>query len=261
MMSNNNRPAAFITGSGRGIGKGIALALADKGFSIALNSVANLEALHATERELKKKGADVIAIPGDISDIKSHDELLAKAEDAIGPLSTLVNNAGVSVLNRGDLLDVTEESYDRCLNVNAKGAFFLAKAFAGRVLSRSERSDAYHSIINVTSVNAVAASINRIEYCMSKAAASMMSKTLAVRLAKEGIMVFELQPGLIKTDMSKPAWELYQRRIEEEELTLISRMGTAEDMGTTVATLATGGLPYITGQPIMADAGLLIPRF
>ncbi len=186
--------------------------------------------------------------------------MLAKAEASIGPLTTLVNNAGVSVLNRGDMLDMSPESYDRCLSVNARAPFFLSQAFARRVVARTEQPDAYQSIINITSVSAVAVSINRAEYCISKAAAAMMSKSFAVRLAEDGIMVFDVQPGVIKTDMSKAAWELYQNRIDEEGLTVIRRLGEPEDMGTIVATIASGGLPYMTGQPLMADAGLLLQR-
>jgi NAD(P)-dependent dehydrogenase (short-subunit alcohol dehydrogenase family) len=186
---------------------------------------------------------------------------LDRTEDAIGPLTTLVNNAGVSVLSRGDLLDVTEESYDRCMAINAKAHFFLSQAFAKRVLSRERHTNFFYSIVNVTSSNATAVSVARAEYCASKAAAAMISRAFAVRLGKENIAVFDVQPGLIETDMTRGVKDIYRRRIEEEGLTVIPRLGQPDDIGRMVATLATGGVPYVTGQVISADGGMLISRF
>ncbi len=259
-MNETHQKAAFVTGSSRGIGQGIAFSLAERGFAVAINCETDLEGLRETEERLKDVGAKVVAIPGSVADLGSHERMLSDAEDAIGPLTTLVNNAGVSAMIRGDLLDVSPASYDRCLEVNAKAPFFLSQAFAKRVLGRDKRPEAYHSIINITSVNALAASINRGEYCTSKAAQSMVSKLFAVRLADDEIFVFEIQPGLIRTEMSRPAWEKYDK-LSEQGLTLIRRMGTPQEMGEIAAMAATGCMPYMTGQPLMADAGLLIPRF
>jgi NAD(P)-dependent dehydrogenase (short-subunit alcohol dehydrogenase family) len=143
--------------------------------------------------------------------------------------------------------------------VNTKAMFFLSQAFAKRLLSR-QRPALFHAIINVTSSNAMAVAVQRAEYCASKAAAAMVSKTLAVRLGPENIAVYDVQPGLIATEMTAPVIEMYRKRAEDG-LTLFPRVGLPEDMGTIIASLATGKLPYTTGQVISADAGLLVPRF
>jgi NAD(P)-dependent dehydrogenase (short-subunit alcohol dehydrogenase family) len=257
-----SRQAVLVTGSGRGIGLAIAVHLARKGFSIALNDYADGEQLQAAEETIRAVGSvDVVRIAGDVSDIAGHGGLIERAEAALGPLTTLVNNAGVSVLSRGDILDVTEASYDRCMAVNAKAHFFLSQAFARRVLGRERQADAFYSIVNVTSSNAVAVSVARAEYCTSKAAAAMISRAFAVRLGTENIAVFDIQPGLIETDMTMGVKDTYQRRIDEDGLTVIPRLGKPDDIGRMVATLATGGVPYVTGQVISADGGMLISRF
>jgi NAD(P)-dependent dehydrogenase (short-subunit alcohol dehydrogenase family) len=161
-------------------------------------------------------------------------------------------------MSRGDPLEVTEASYDRCLAVNTKAMFFLTQAFARLVIGR-ERT-AFHSIVNVTSSNATAVAEPRAEYAVSKAAAAMASKAWAVRLAREGIHVYDVQPGLIATDMTAAVIDTYRARAEAG-LTLLPRVGTPEEMGTIIATLASGRLPYTTGQVISADGGLLVPRF
>jgi 3-oxoacyl-[acyl-carrier protein] reductase len=251
---------ALVTGSSRGIGLATAEALAREGFSIALNGpVADDELSRAVDR-ITAIGVPVVAAPFDVSDIARHDSELARIEAALGPLTTLVNNAGVGVLSRGDLLDVTEASWDRCLTINTKAMFFLSQAFARRLLSRPRPAAQFHSIVNVTSSNAVAVAVQRSEYCASKAAAAMVSKTLAVRLGPENIAVYDVQPGLIATDMTAPVIEMYRKRAEEG-LTLFPRVGQPEDMGAIIASLASGKLPYTTGQAISADAGMLVPRF
>ena len=260
-MSGVARQAALVTGSSRGIGLAIALGLAQKGFAIALNGHSDGEDLAVAERAVRETGVEVVRIAADVSDIAGHQSTLDRAEQVVGPLTTLVNNAGVSVLSRGDLLDVTEASYDRCMAINAKAHFFLSQAFARRVLGRARERDAVYSIINVTSSNASAVSIARAEYCASKAAAAMISRAFSVRLGAENISVFDVQPGLIETDMTKGVKDIYRRRIEDEGLTVIPRLGQPEDIGRMVATLATGGLPYVTGQVISADGGMLISRF
>lgn len=251
---------ALVTGSSRGIGLAAAEALAREGFSIAVNGpVADDELARAVNR-IAALGVPVVAAPFDVSDIKRHADELARIEDALGPLTTLVNNAGVGVLKRGDLLEVSEESWDRCLTVNSKAMFFLSQAFARRLLARERHAALFHSIVNVTSSNAVAVAVQRAEYCASKAAAAMVSKALAVRLGGENIAVYDVQPGLIATDMTAPVIEMYRKRAEEG-LTLFPRVGQPEDMGSIIAALASGRLPYTTGQAISADAGMLVPRF
>lgn len=248
----------MVTGARRGIGKAIALALAHAGFDVA---VADLDAgadLQAVASQIKGMGRKAAAIRADISDIANHDAVLDEAEASLGPLTTLVNNAGVSVMSRGDLLDVTPESFDRCMAVNARGTFFLTQAFARRV--RTVKTAGHRSIVSITSANATAVSIARGEYCMSKSAASMMSKLFASRLSDEGIGVYEIQPGFIETDMTAPSKAKYDALIDNG-LTVVKRFGTPDEVGRIAVTLASGLLPYTVGQPIFVDGGLLTVRY
>jgi NAD(P)-dependent dehydrogenase (short-subunit alcohol dehydrogenase family) len=249
---------ALVTGARRGIGKAIALALADEGFDVAVCDVALSDELIGAVNEIEAKGRRAAAIAGDIAKLEDHVRMLDEAETVLGPLTTLVNNAGVSVMVRGDLLDVTAESYDRCLDINTRGTFFLTQAFARRVLGT--QGGAHRSIVTVSSANAVAPSIARGEYCVSKAAVSMVSKLFAARLSNDGIGVYEIQPGFIETDMTAPSKHKYDKLIEDG-LTVIRRWGQPEEVARIAVTLATGLLPYTSGQVIQADAGLLTVRY
>ena len=156
---------------------------------------------------------------------------------------------------------MTEESYDRCMAINAKALFFLSQAFARRLVKRDRGDGRFYSLINVSSSNAVAVAVQRGEYCASKAAAAMISKVFAVRLGGEGIAVYDIQPGVIDTDMTSAVKDTYERRVAEEGLTLLPRMGRPAEVGQIIATLAAGALPYTTGHVISADGGMLVPRF
>lgn len=251
---------ALITGSSRGIGLAAAIALAREGFGIAVNGPADDDELKAAVDTVRAEGGRVASAPFDVADLSSHDTALGRIEDELGPLTTLVNNAGVGVMQRGDPLEVTEDSYDRCLSVNTKAVFFLTQAFARRILTRDRDASLFHSIVNVTSSNAVAVAEPRSEYCVSKAAAAMASKAWAVRLGRENVSVYDVQPGLIATEMTKPVIESYQKRAEEG-LCLTPRVGQPEDLGAVIASLATNRIPYTTGQTISVDGGMLVPRF
>ena len=251
---------ALVTGSSRGIGLATAEALAREGFAVAVNGPSDDAELAAAVARVAALGVPVASAPFDVTDIAGHPARLAAIEAELGPLTTLVNNAGVGALRRGDLLDVTEASWDRCVEVNAKAMFFLAQAFARHLLAHDRPPAGFRSIVNVTSANAVAASIQRAEYCASKAAAAMVSKLLAVRLGAEGIAVYDVQPGLIATDMTAPVIDAYRQRAADG-LTLLPRVGTADEIGAIIATLASGRLPYTTGQVVSADAGMLVSRF
>lgn len=254
------RQVALVTGSSRGIGLAAAEALAREGFAIAVNGpVADDELGRAVDR-IAAIGVPVFASAFDVTDLSRHDAELARIEAALGPMTTLINNAGVGVLKRGDLLEVTEASWDLCQSVNAKAVFFLSQAFARRLVSRDRPASLFHSIVNVTSSNAVAVAVQRAEYCASKAGAAMVSKALAVRLGSENIAVYDVQPGLIATDMTAPVIEMYEKRAQDG-LTLFPRVGKPEEMGAIIAALASGRLPYTTGQAISADAGMLVSRF
>jgi 3-oxoacyl-[acyl-carrier protein] reductase len=250
---------ALVTGASRGIGLAAAEALAADGFAVALNGLPDDPDLGGAVERLRARGAAAMAVPFDVADLAAHAPALDRVEAELGPLTTLVNNAGVGVLKRGDLLDVTPESFDRCMAVNARAVFFLSQAFARRLVGR-DAAGAFRSIVTVTSSNANAVAVQRAEYCASKAAAAMISKALAVRLGREGIAVYDVQPGLIATDMTAPVIDQYRARAEEG-LTLLPRIGEPAEVGAIVATLASGRLPYTTGQVISADAGMLVPRF
>lgn len=251
---------ALVTGSSRGIGLGAALALAREGFAVAVNGPADDEELQRASDAVAATGARVTKAAFDVADLRAHDAALAEVEETLGPPTTLVNNAGVGVLSRGDPLDVSEESWDRCLVVNTKAMFFLTQAFAKRILARDRDPALFHSIINVTSSNAEAVAVPRAEYCASKAGAAMVSKTWAVRLGGEDIAVYDVRPGLIETEMTAPVIDQYAKRAREG-LTLFPRVGQPEDVGTIIASLASGRLPYTTGQVVYADGGMLVPRF
>ena len=249
---------ALVTGARRGIGKAIALTLAHDGFDIAVNDVAASAEIDAVVAEIRLMGRKAIAVIGDISKTETHHAMLDEAE-SIGSLSTLVNNAGVSVLNRGDLLDVSLESYNRCMEINVRGTFFLSQAFSKRLLARID-SFKTRSIINISSCNATAVSILRGEYCVSKAAVSMTSKLFAARLSNEGIGVYEIQPGFIETDMTAPAKAKYDKLIDEG-LTVIKRFGQPSDVARVASTMAQGLIPYTVGQAIQVDGGLMMVRY
>ena len=254
------RQVALVTGSSGGIGAGIALALAKEGFAVAVNAEAETMELHEKVEQLRSLGIRAIGYVADVSDIGAHERLLGDVEAVLGPLTTLVNNAGVSVLARGDMLDVTPESFDRCLSVNTRAIFFLTQSFVRRLLSRARESTAHYCVINISSANAIAAATTRAEYCVSKAALSMITKCFAARLGSEGINVYEIQPGVIETDMTMPVLQSYKQRIANG-LTLIPRVGTPADVGSVAAAMAIGRLAYCTGLTVAADGGLLLPRF
>ena len=249
---------ALVTGARRGIGKAIALALADQGFDVAVTDIVASDELEAVSAEIRALGQKSVVLELDVANIATHEIILDRAMQALGPLTTLINNAGVSVVSRGDLLDVTPESFDRCIDVNTRGTFFLTQAFAKRL--QDTVTPCHRSIVSITSCNAVAVSIARGEYCISKAGASMMSKLFAVRLSDEDIGDYEIQPGFIETDMTAPSKAKYDKLIDEG-MTVIKRFGTAQDVARIAVTMATGLLPYTVGQAVLADGGLMSVRY
>jgi NAD(P)-dependent dehydrogenase (short-subunit alcohol dehydrogenase family) len=253
--------AALVTGASRGIGRGIAVALASEGFAVAVNNPTHDADVEQTLAAVRALGARAQPVIGDISELAAHAGMLDEAEAALGPLTTLVNNAGVGVQKRGDLLDVTPQSFDRCHAINTRGGFFLTQAWARRVLARQRPADVHQCVITVTSSNAEAASISRGEYCVSKAAAAMTAKLFAVRLAPFDIGSYAIQPGLIETPLTAPVLDDYRRRIVEDGLTIVPRLGQPSDIGSIAQALATGKLAFCTGEVLHADGGLLIPRF
>jgi 3-oxoacyl-[acyl-carrier protein] reductase len=261
MGGAEQRLVALVTGGRRGNGRGCALALAAAGFDLVLVDLERDQDAEQTLAGIAERGGHGAFLVSDIADLDGHARLVDAAFDAFGRLDCLVNNAGVGVQSRGDLLEVSSESYDRCLAVNLRGSFFLTQEVARRMLTVRPGDDAPHrSIITITSVNAEIASTDRGEYCISKAGASMLTRLFALRLAAEGIGVYEVRPGVIRTPMTAPVAERYQQRIENG-LSPIARWGEPEDVGRAVATLACGGLPFSVGQVVYVDGGLNLRTF
>lgn len=254
------KQVALVTGASRGIGRATAIALAEASFSIALNDIEPSEALDEVLGEVESRGVKACKIIFDVSNILAHETALNEIENNLGPLTTLVNNAGVGVLSRGDILDVNPSSYDRCMSVNTKALFFLCQSFSKILLSRTRSSDVPHSIINITSSNATAIAATRAEYCVSKSAAAMISKCFATRLGPENIAVYDVQPGLIETEMTRPVIDHY-KKLAADGLCLLPRAGQATEVAQVITSLASNYLPYTTGHVISVDGGMLVPRF
>jgi len=244
----------------RGIGRAIARLFAADGFDLALADIAADDDLASAAADCRAQGARAEAFQLDIGDVSAHEPALDAIEATLGPIDCLVNNAGVSVLSRGDLIEVSVESFDRCIAVNTRGTFFLTQAVARRMLARTVPATAYRSIVTISSSNAVAAAVQRGEYCISKAGLAMASTLFAVRLADHGIGVFEIQPGLIATEMTAPSRARYDGLVEHGG-TVMRRWGEPEDVARVVLTAAQGLLPYTVGQAIRVDGGLLIPKY
>lgn len=247
---------ALITGGQQGIGLGIAKALAEAGFDIALVSLPEPDAA-SVRAALLELGEQARYFQHDVSKIDDVPKLLDRIEAEMGGITTLVNNAGVGVPVRGDMLQLRPENWDAVLDVNLRGAFFLSQAVAKSMLAT--KSDSYRSIIFVTSVSSKMVSIERAEYCVSKAGASMMTELFAVRLAPHGIGVFELRPGIIATDMTSGVKDKYTDQIEGG-LVPARRWGEPGDVGEIIVPLATGQMRFANGASIPVDGGLSIAR-
>ncbi|MEM7319483.1 MAG: 3-ketoacyl-ACP reductase [Pseudomonadota bacterium] len=247
---------ALITGGQQGIGLGIARHLKDAGFRLVLASRSDPDS-STIRSALDELGSNARYYQHDVSDLDHIPALLDQVESSLGPVTALVNNAGVGAPVRGDMLDLTPENWDFVQNINLRGSFFLAQDVARRMLSRP--SDAYRSIIFVTSVSATMVSTERAEYCVSKAGAAMMSELFAVRLAPHGIGVFELRPGIIATDMTSGVRDKYTSRINGG-LVPSKRWGEPSDIGEVAAAMATGQMRFATGAVVPVDGGLSIPR-
>lgn len=250
---------AVVTGASRGIGRAVAIALADEGFDVVSVGLSDPDGDETVASAVRLRGRQFLAFALDLAALGEHAAVLDGVLRARGSIDCLVNNAGVSVRQRGDLLDVDVDSFDRCLDVNARGTFFWTQAVA-RSMAAAAPPAHHRSIVFVTSSNAVAASIERGEYCMSKAALSMAAKLFAIRLAPHAIGVYEVQPGIIATGMTAPARATYDARIAGG-LLVEPRWGQPEDVARVVRTMAAGLLPYTVAQAVHPDGGLLLNRF
>ncbi|MBQ8552142.1 MAG: 3-ketoacyl-ACP reductase [Clostridia bacterium] len=249
-------PTAIVTGASRGIGRGISLMLAEKGYKIIAAATREPDAVEEYISELKNRSPESFYVSCDISKPECRARLLDEAEKS-GGFDILINNAGAAPLVREDLLDMSEESLDRLLSINLKGTFLLSQAAAKALIKRE--SDARKMIINITSISADTASINRGEYCISKAGLSMVTKLFADRLAPHGINVYELRPGIIETDMTAIVKDKYTAMIEGGLLP-IKRMGKPEDIAKAVYALTEGYFTYTTGSVMNIDGGFTLSR-
>lgn len=247
---------ALVTGGGRGIGAGICDALASGGWALAFTGRKSAEEMAQRIEALRSLGApDTAYFQSDVSDIEAHGPLLDAIFAKFGRLDALVNNAGVAPQVRLDVLETTPESFDRLLNTNLRGPFFLTQAAARRFVANKTPA----TIVNVGSISATVASVSRGEYCISKAGVAMATSLWATRLAAEGIRVYEVRPGVIHTDMTGPVREKYDRLLAEG-LAPQARWGEPEDIGRAIAMLLRGDLAYSTGQVINIDGGMTLQR-
>lgn len=254
------KKTALITGGSRGIGLGIAKHLAKNGFDIAINGVRDELEVTEVVQSLKEIGAEVLYCQGSIASSSERNKIIQQVKNHFGRLHVLVNNAGIAPRERRDVLETTEASFDEVISTNLKGNYFLTQQIAHWMIEQKKSDPLFSgSIVNVSSISATVASVNRGEYCISKAGLSMATQLFAVRLGEFDIPVYEVRPGIIQTDMTSGVKSKYDKLIEEG-LTVQKRWGLPDDVGRVVASLVTGNFPYSTGQIIMVDGGLTIPR-
>lgn len=262
-LNLKSRPVAIVTGSFRGIGRACAFGLAKAGFNLLLNdreSEENRDRAPGITKELADFGADSLPLFGDVAELDLHKIMLEATIARWGRVDCLVNNAGIPARRRGDLLDVTPESFDACFRVNTRAVFFLSQAVARHMLAHPGQNETHRSIVNITSSNAKAVSITRGEYCASKAASTMTTRLFAVRLAAAGVGVYEVRPGIIDTDMTRSA-KAYYDKVIGEHLVPAERWGQPADVASAVVCVAEGRLPYTVGQSITVDGGFIMPHF
>ncbi|MDE2998628.1 MAG: 3-ketoacyl-ACP reductase [Gemmatimonadota bacterium] len=253
-------PVALVTGSSRGIGRAIACCLADVGYDIVVNYEKNLDAAKQTADEVRKRNRRPRICGASVAVPDESRRLIEFTMDAFGRIDLLVNNAGIAPRTRRDILETPPESYDEVLDTNLKGPYFLTQLAATHMIQLTGNGIIPKArIVNITSISAFASSTSRGEYCISKAGLSMMTMLFAARLAEHGITVNEIQPGVIKTDMTGPVREIYDRRIAEG-LTPIRRWGQPEDVGKAVAAVALGYFDFTTGAAIPVDGGFHLRR-
>ena len=261
------RPAAIVTGASRGIGKGIAKELASLGYDLVVNHFdfttegePDESRAVQTQKEIKELGADCEILRGDVSSAEDRSSLIALAKSKFGRCDMLVNNAGVAPLKRMDILEVTEESYDRVMGINLKGPYFLTQLVANWMVEQKKTHPEWaFRIVNTGSISAYTSSPARGEYCVSKAGVTMMTMLYADRLAEYDIGVFEIRPGIIETDMTSVVKDKYDKLIAEG-LTPIKRWGQPEDIAKAVGAIAEGRLDFSTGQVINVDGGFHLRR-
>ena len=259
-MPLSTKPVALITGASRGIGRAIAQRLAKDGYAVIVNYHSNRTAADEVVAHTTAAGGQAAAIQADVSRTADRQRMLAETLAEFGRLDVLVNNAGITSVGRKDLLDATEESWDAVFATNLKGPFFLAQAAAREMIRLIKANQIDRgTIVNVSSISAYAVSANRADYCLAKSALQMLTWLFADRLAEQRINVYEVCPGVIASDMTAPVKEKYDRLIADG-LSPIRRWGQPDDVAAAVAMLASGALPFSTGERINVDGGFHIRR-
>jgi NAD(P)-dependent dehydrogenase (short-subunit alcohol dehydrogenase family) len=259
-QQTSSAPVVLVTGSSRGLGRGIAVELSKAGYSVAINYAGNEKAAEETVELCKAvaQGQDQAFVPvqGDISSANSREAMLEKVLSCFGRLDALVNNAGIAPKERADLTEATEASFDDLIQTNLKGPYFLTQAVVNHWLSKAYGSKlpSGFKVIFVTSISSHTASVSRGDYCISKAGLSMATQLWANRCANEGIQVYEVRPGIMKTDMTSGVTSKYDALIADG-LVPQHRWGTAEDLGLGVTALVDGKFPFSTGTVIDIDGG------
>lgn len=254
----SERPISLVTGAGRGIGRGIAIELAKLGHAVVINFAGNANAADECLQLVREAGGEGITLRADVSIAEDRARLVNETLAAYGRIDLLVNNAGVAPNVRADILDAGEESFDRLININLKGPYFLTQLVARQMIAQVQ-SNALHAfglprIVTISSISAFAASVNRGDYCIAKAGLGMMTALFAARLAEFGINVYEIRPGVIATDMTSGVKEKYDQLIAQGAWPL-KRWGQPDDIGRAVAAIARGDLPFSTGEVINVDGG------
>jgi 3-oxoacyl-[acyl-carrier protein] reductase len=257
----NSKPVAVITGASRGIGRSIAIALAAEGFDIAaIARSVDSEGMEILGSEVEKRGMEFFPIGMDISSTSCHTEVVANILERYGRIDFLVNNAGVAPLKRTDILEMTEESYDRVMNINLRGPVLFAQRIAREMIwLKGQMTDYKPGIVFITSMSAAFSSTNRAEYCISKAGLSMASTVFSDRLSSEGIIVCEVRPGIIQTDMTAIMKDKYDKLIAEGFVPQ-KRWGFPDDIGKAVASIARGDWDFSTGMIFEISGGLNIRK-
>ena len=251
---------AVVTGGSRGIGLGISRCLTGEGFDLAICGRREWREVAGTLEELEGRGARVLYVQADVADQAARQRLIDAVRQEFGRLDILVNNAGMAPRQRNDVLEATEESFEEVLRANLQGPYFLTQACARWMIEQRSTASAWRGcIVNISSMSAIVASTNRGEYCISKAGLSMATSLWAARLGEFEIPVYEVRPGVIKTDMTSAVEARYSDLIEKG-LTIERRWGTPDDVGRVVAALARGDLPYSTGTIVNVDGGLTVAR-
>ncbi len=256
-----SKKVALVTGGGRGIGLGICEKLAADGFNLVLSGRSDASKVADSVRALEALGSEVLYCSGDVSSSTDRTVMLAEIKERFGRLDVLVNNAGVAPKVRADILEADEESFEWIMKINLQGPYFLTQAVSNWMIEQKQADDSFAGcIINIGSISATVVSPNRGDYCISKAGLGMMSQLFSARLGAFSIPVYEIRPGIIKTDMTAGVTDKYDNLIFNTELLVEKRWGLPEDIGKLATAMARGDLPYATGQAIYVDGGLTMNR-